>query len=355
MRRLIILLLVAAGVGLVALVVRERMPKPPAAGVAAAPAKPVQTGLATQQTVIDDLPAYGNLRPRRSVNITAPQTGEVRAILFEDGASVAAGVPLVMLDSNVAQAQVASSQARYKTNEENLRRTRDLARQGLESTRSVEQAQSEAASAMADLRTNQARLELTTLRAPFAGSLGVRLIDQGATVSAGDKIVTIEDRTRLFVDIRVPSRYLSNLRPGMDVWLQLPESEVSLGTGKLSLVENNVSADTRSVLVRAELDNADGRLAPGLFVRTSIVLATRPNAVVVPTEAIQRELIGAYVFVVTNGIAARRPVQLGHSRGEVVEVTQGLKVNERIVTVGGFRLNDGDRVQDVPKLALGGR
>jgi RND family efflux transporter MFP subunit len=351
MRRVLILLLVAVGIGLAVLAGREKLRTPASDGEAAAPAKPVQTGLGMQQAVIDELPAYGNLLPRRVVNITAPQAGRVSAILFEDGAKVAAGVPLVSLESSVFQAQVASAEARAKTQQENLRRTRDLASQGLESTRSVEQAQSEAAAGVADLRTSQARLELTTLRAPFAGSLGVRLIDAGAIVSTGDKIVTIEDRSRLFVDIRVPSRYLSSLHAGMDVALRMPGTDANLGIGKLTLVENNVSSDTRSVLARAELDNSDGRLAPGLFVRASIVLGTRPDAVVVPAEAVQRELVGAYVFVVNDGIATRRAVVLGQDHGSNVEVSQGLKVGERIVTIGAFRLNSGDRIDDVPKVA----
>jgi membrane fusion protein (multidrug efflux system) len=320
-------------------------PAPAAAAPAAAPI-PVQTAPAGTATVVDLLPAYGSLRPRLLVTITAPQAAPLRRILFTDGATVEAGTPLAALDDSVAQAQLTAAQAKLLTDQQNLRRVTDLARRGLDSTQSVEQAQSTVAASQATVLVNERQLAQTTLRAPFAGALGTRFVDEGASLNAGDRIVTIEDRSRLFVEIRVAGRYLPRLHAGMPVRLDIPDIQEQLGPGVLTFVDTSVSIDTRSVLLRAEIENPGDRLTPGLFVRVVLQLGTRANAVVVPSDALVRELVGSFVYVVENGVATRRAVTLGTHQDNMIEIRDGLKAGERFVTVGAFRLRDGDRVQE---------
>jgi membrane fusion protein (multidrug efflux system) len=327
-------------------------PAPAAAAPGVAPI-PVQTAPAGTATVVDLLPAYGSLRPRLLVTITAPQAAPLRRILFTDGSTVEAGTPLAALDDSVAQAQLTAARARLQTDQQNLRRVTDLARRGLESTQSVEQAQSTVASSQATVLVNQRQLDLTTLSAPFAGTLGTRYVDEGAMLNAGDRIVTIEDRSRLFVEIRVAGRYLPRLHPGMPVRLDIPDIQEELGPGTLTFVDTSVSIDTRSVLLRAEIENPGDRLTPGLFVRVVLQLATRENAVVVPADALVRELVGSFVYVVENGLAVRRAVTLGAHQDTMIEIRDGLKAGERFVTVGAFRLRDGDRVQETAAPAAG--
>lgn len=347
-RLLVALLLLALGGGGYAYYAKMKDAQPAATTTPAAAAIPVQTAPAGTATVTDTLPAYGSLRPRLQVTITAPQAGPLRRILFADGATVAAGTPLASLDDSVAQAQVNSARARLQTDQQNLRRVTDLARRGLDSTQSVEQAQSTVAASQATLQVNERQLELTTLHAPFAGALGTRFVDEGAMLNTGDRIVTIEDRSRLFVEIRVAGRYLPRLRAGMPVELDVPDIQEHLGQGALTFVDTSVSMDTRSVLLRAEIDNPEDRLTPGLFVRVTLQLGTRPDAVVVPEDALVQELVGSFVYVVEDGVARRRAVTLGTRQPGTVEVRTGLKAGERIVTVGAFRLRDGDRVQEQP-------
>lgn len=350
----LLLVLLALGLGAGGTYAWRMRAVPPPPAPHAAPATPVRVAPAQTATVADDLPAYGNLRPRLEVTITAPQAGQLREILFVDGSTVAVNAPLAVMDNRVDKAQVDSARARLAADQQNYRRVRDLARQGLESTHSVEQAQSQVAASLSALRVSEARLELTALRAPFAGTLGTRHADPGAMLNAGDKIVVLEDRSKLLVEIRVPSRYLPQVRPGMEVSLDVPYLAENLGRGRLILVDGSVSADTRSILLRAEVDNSAGRLTTGLFVRVVLRLAMRPDAVVVPEQAVVRELVGAFVFVVEDGVAKRRAVQLGVYRDGIVEVAQGLKAGERVVTVGAFRLRDGDRVMEAAAVAGGG-
>ncbi|CAH0159601.1 efflux RND transporter periplasmic adaptor subunit [Roseomonas sp. CECT 9278] len=348
MKRALIAVLVVVLLGAGYYYYRTTTTAAPAAGAAAPAAAPipVQTAPAGTATVVDLLPAYGSLRPRLLVTITAPQAAPLRRILFTDGASVEAGTPLAMLDDSVAQAQLTAARAKLLTDQQNLRRVTDLARRGLDSTQSVEQAQSTVASSQATVLVNERQLELTTLRAPFAGALGTRYVDEGAMLNAGDRIVMIEDRSRLFVEIRVAGRYLPRLRQGMPVRLDIPDIQEELGPGVLTFVDTSVSVDTRSVLLRAEIENPGDRLTPGLFVRVVLQLATRADAVVVPADALVRELVGSFVYVIDNGVAVRRAVTLGTHQDNMVEIRDGLKAGDRIVTVGAFRLRDGDRVQE---------
>ncbi len=320
------------------------------AGPAAIPvhAEPARTG-----EVIEHLYAFGNLRPRLEVAITAGQPGQVRRILFADGETVAAGTPLVEMDSRTAHAQAESARARAVGDQQNLRRVEALARRGLESTSSLEQAQTQAAASLSSQRIAEAQLDMTTLRAPFAGTLGPRQVDAGAIVGGTDRIVTLEDRRQLTIELRVPSRYLARLRPGMVFDVDVPDHGIDLGQGRLSYVDVAVSTDTRSLLLRGVLDNREGRLIPGLFVRVALELAQRPDAVLVPEGAVLRDLLGTYVFTLErDGAARRRPIRVGLRRGGMVEALEGLRPGERVVTTGAFRLRDGDPVAEQPPTTL---
>ncbi len=341
------LLLLLAITGGAVYVLRSGEVQRPSARASGTRPTPVHSEAARLAPVTDELPAYGNLRPRLQVNIVAPQAGQLHEILFSDGSTVPAGTPLATMDDRVARAQLEAARARFLADQENLTRVRNLARQGLESTYSVEQARSSAAASLFEQQASEATLELTTLRAPFAGTLGTRRVDPGAMLNVGDKIVSIEDRSRMFVEIRLASRNLPLVHPGMEVLLSVPSLSADLGAGQVTMVDNSVSADTRSILVRAEIDNIARQLPSGLFVRAVLQLATQPNAIVVPDEAVMHDLLGAYVFVVEENVARRRSVQLGVLQNGIIEITQGLKAGEQVVTVGAFRLHDGDSVTEM--------
>ena len=340
------LMLVAAGVTWERR--RSRAPGPTASPSLAA-AIPVQADAAISGAVIEHAYAYGNLRPRLSVAITAQQPGQVSRILFADGARVEAGASLVEMDSRTAQANVESARARSLADQQALRRVVSLARQGLESTSSLEQAQSQAAVSQSGLRIAEAQLGMTTLRAPFAGILGPRLVDAGALVSSTDHLVVIEDRSQLNIEFRLPSRNLPRLREGMLFDVSVPNLNLDLGQGRLTFVDSAISTDTRSLLLRGVIQNEEWRLTPGLFVRLAIELEERPDAVLVPQASVLRDLLGAYVFVVDgtvggNPVARRQAVQIGLRRGALTEVLTGVKSGEVVVTQGAFRLRGGDRV-----------
>lgn len=305
---------------------------------------PVKVG-----SMADKITSYGNLVPRRTVNIVPDNPGKVKEILFTDGQEVAAGTPLVVMDTDIVEAQVAASRAQADADMQNLKRTQSLSRQGLDSTYSLEQAQARAAASASDFQINTRKLAQLTLRAPFAGRLGTRRVDAGAYLNVGETIVRLDD-TALQVEFRVPSTILSKPTKDMTVYVDVPgDPSGSHTNATLTFIDPAVSTDTRSVLLRALVSDGQHQMRPGLYVRVTLAISTIEDALIVPAESVVRDLGSAYVYVVDSGdIARRRTVTVGLSDGDKLQLTSGVMAGDRIVTIGQFRLRDGDKVKVVP-------
>jgi membrane fusion protein (multidrug efflux system) len=255
------------------------------------------------------------------------------------------------MDNRIAQAQVQSSQAQYDADVLNLKRTESLANRSLDSMRSLEQAQSRAAVSQSDLLINQRKLDQLTLRAPFPGTLGAHNVDEGAYLNTGQTIVRLDDTSQFEIEFRMPASVAPLMKDGMPIHVRLPGKEDEVDSvGKLSFIDPVASTDSRSVLLRALVPNKQGVLRPGLFVHVRLDLDAHDNALVVPVSAVLLELSGSYVFVVDDkNIARRRLVQTGLSDDMMIEIVTGLKAGEKVVTIGQFRLSDGDTVKIVPE------
>lgn len=349
-KKILILVVILMAAGAAGLVYRDRMHDAPPVQAAVVAVQSVSIEPVRIAPMVENVASYGNLVSARSVSIVPQAPGVVREILFADGQKVTAGTALVLMDSAIAQAQLQSARAQAETDMQNLRRTQSLSRQGLESTYSTEQAASRAASSQATVQVNERRLADLTLRAPFAGTLDSSRIDVGAFVNSGDTIVRLEDTSELQVEFRMPSAVALQVTAGMPVHIQVPGMNGGNSVdGRLSFIDPTISTDTRSVLLRAVAHNSHGEVRPGLFVRVSVDLRTHPTALVVPVAAVGNDLNASYVFVVDDrNIVHQRTVTVGLTDGEQVELTDGVKAGEKVVTVGLFRLRDGDQVSIVP-------
>lgn len=322
----------------------------PVAGGANTVFVPVSVSEVRVSRMVNRVTSYGNLVPQRTVNIVPNEPGQLLKLLFKDGQTVETGTPLAVMDNRIAQAQVQSSQATYDADMLNLKRTESLANRNLDSMRSLEQAQSRAAVSQSDLMINQRKLDQLTLRAPFGGTLGAHGVDEGAYLNTGQTIVRLDDTSQFDIEFRMPATVAPMMKDGMPIHVRLPgrDDEVD-SVGKLSFIDPVVSTDSRSVLLRALVPNTKGMLRPGLFVHVRLDLDAHDNALVVPVSAVLLELSGSYVFVVDDkNVAKRKLVQTGLSDDKMIEIVSGLKAGEKIVTVGQFRLSDGDTVKIVP-------
>lgn len=315
------------------------------AGGARAPVV-VETAAAALQPMPQVLSAVGTLQSRDAVSLRPEVSGRISAIHFSDGMDVARGKVLVELDAAIQRAELQQARADLALAESSHRRTEDLFRRGFVSQSARDEAGSRRAVAAAALELAEARLARMRLVAPFEGTVGMRDISVGAFVKDGDVLVNIEDLSALTVDFRLPEAHLPRVAAGQRLEVV---SDALPGTpmeARVTAIAPQVDAQGRSLLLRAEIDNAGRSLRPGMFVRVTLVLDARENAVTVPEEALVPELGGrTYVYRVIDDRARRTPVQPGSRRDGRVEVLQGIAAGDIIVTAGQVKLRDGDPVR----------
>lgn len=308
---------------------------------------PVEVVVVKPVKVQEDLLAVGSLRSNESVILRPEVSGRIASIGFRDGQVVKKGQLLVGLDATLNQAEVAQYQAEYDLALSNLKRSEDLARQKFISSSAQETAASNAQVAEARLKLAQARLSKMKVVAPFDGVVGIRGVSLGDYVKDGTDLVNVEDVRNLKVDFRLPERSLSQIQVGQSVEVVADALPNERWQGQIEAVNPRIDANGRSVELRARLDNASGRLRPGMFVRVRVIVGER-NGLLVPEEAIVPQGEEFYVYKVVEGAARRVPVKIGVRRAAQVEIVQGVTAGDQVVTAGMRLSRDGQPVRVLP-------
>ncbi len=314
----------------------------PAQGAAAKPsglpvkAVPVKVG-----KVSDEVTAVGTLLADESVIIRSEIDGRIVGLNFQEGQAVAAGTRLVTLDNSEYEAQSAAVRADLRTEEQRLSRTRELHQQKFISKDALDAQLGNVDRLKARLAEADSRAAKTQIRAPFSGTVGLRMVSPGAYVKAGEDIVRLESIGSIKADFRVPELFMSKIRPGQDVVLRLDAYPGEEFSGRVYAVEPVVDDRTRTVLMRARIPNKSNKLKPGMFVRVAVTLANRPNAIIVPEQSIWPQGRDTFVFRVVDGKAALTKIEIGHRQPGQVEVLSGLAPNDIVVTEGQIKLRDG--------------
>jgi len=188
---------------------------------------------------------------------------------------------------------------------------------------------------------SRARLDKTDVRAPFSGILGLRRVSPGDYVTPGQDLVNIEDIDPLKVDFRVPERYLANLSAGQRIRVRVDAFPDRSFEGRVYAVDPQIDPAGRSIAIRARIDNPERVLRPGLFARVRLIVDERPNALVIPEQAIVPRGERRYVFRVKDGKAVLTEVRVGQRRQGSVEVVEGLSEGDTVVTAGQLKIRDG--------------
>ena len=296
-------------------------------------------------TVQEDLAAVGSLRSNESVILRPEVAGRIATIGFKDGQVVKKGQLLIGLDASLNEAEVAQYKAEYDLALSNLQRSEDLARQKFISSSAQETAASNAQVALARLKLAQARLSKMKILAPFDGVVGIRGVSLGDYVKDGNDLVNVEDIRLLKVDFRLPERSLGQIRVGQPVDVVADALPSDRWPGQIEAINPRIDANGRSLEVRARLENAGGKLRPGMFVRVRVIIGERANALLVPEESIVPQGEQFYVYKVVEGAARRVPVKLGVRRDSKVEVLDGVVAGDQIVTAGMRLSRDGQPVR----------
>ena len=325
------------------------------------PPTPVEAAEVKLENVPQLTSGIGTLQAIHQVTISPEVGGRVVKIFFEPGAKVKAGDPLVQLYDTPLRADLANFEAQRQLAVLNLQRGKELQSREFQSRQAFDQQQMTLDQAAAMAAKTRAQIEQMLIRAPFAGDLGVRQVEVGAYLTPGAPIVTLTDTSTLWVNFTLPEQAANDVHVGQDVHVRADAFPDRLFEAKITAIEPQISAQTRTLLVQATLPNPDRALLPGMYAKAEAVLPQTISAVVAPETAIDYSLYGEAAYVIDeakddkgNAVlkVKRVTVTTGQRFDGKVVVLSGLRGGERVVATGQLRLNDGATVTIAPGKAL---
>jgi membrane fusion protein (multidrug efflux system) len=314
------------------------------------PPEAVTTIVAREEQWPATLSAIGTVAAVHGVSVSADLPGTVDRIGFDSGNAVREGDVLALLDTRQERAQLAAAEAQ-----------RDLARitfdrmQGLLNEQVISRAEFDRATAeqrQTDARVGEIRatIDRKTIRAPFAGILGIRHVNLGQYLSAGDELVTLQSLNPIYVNFGVPQQAIGQMHVGRNVHITTDDLSGVAFEGRVTAIDSIVDEATRNVQVQAALANPKGTLRPGMFVQAQVTLGASSAVISLPASAISYAPYGDSIFVVTDltsetgqtyrGVR-QQLVKLGAARGDQIAIVSGVAAGDEVVTSGGFKLRNG--------------
>jgi membrane fusion protein, multidrug efflux system len=315
-----------------------------AAGKPARAALPVQTVTVQYEALEESVAATGTVRAEESIDVQPEVSGKLLKIYFQEGTVVRAGELLARINDSELRATHQRAVYRRELAGLKARRISQLVANGGVTQQEYDIAISEFNVLEAEVSLIEAQLARTEIRAPFDGIIGLRNVSEGAYVTPLTKMATFQRLDQLKVDFALPEKYAYRIKP---------DSEVSIGVaggsqplqGRVYAVDPRIDGATRTVLVRALCPNPGGRLLSGGFVSVRLALARVPDAILVPSFAVLLGVNEKSVFVVEDGKAGRRVVSTGTRTNSAVQILEGLRPGDRIITSGLQQLRDGQPVR----------
>lgn len=312
------------------------------------PPTPVETTPVRTGEAISEARVVGSLLANEIATVRPEIAGLILEIHFEEGEEVEQGALLVTLDPHELQAQLDRSTAERELAKLKFDRARDLyERKKLVSAQDYDEASATLKQAEAQQRLDEVRLGKTRLTAPFSGSLGLRHVSPGDYVEPGDAIVDLTSTNPVKLEFRLPEKYTHRVKPGDSVTIRVDASPEETFTGTIYAIDPGLDARTRTLLIRASLENPDNKLHPGMFARVSVNLAQRDRAMWVPEQALVPRGGEQFVYRLVDGRSVLTAVTAGQRVAGEVEITQGLRAGDIVITAGHQKIGDGSPVQSV--------
>jgi membrane fusion protein (multidrug efflux system) len=292
--------------------------------------------------------AVGSLAAVQGVTLAVELDGKIARIAFESGDRVQAGELLAQMDTEVEEAQLRSAEAAAELTRINLERSQDLLAKRTLSRAELDTAIAQHKQAVAQVDNMRALIAKKTLRAPFAGHLGLRQIDLGQIVKAGDPVASLQTLDPIYADFSVPEQQLALLAPGAQVRMRTDAAPGRDFEGRINAINPEVDTTNRAVRAQATIANLGGVLRPGMFAEVEVLLPDDQEVLAIPSTAVLYAPYGDTVFAIdqrhdaqsgqTKQVLRQQIVRLGRARGDFVAVVSGLKPGESVATSGVFKL-----------------
>jgi len=324
------------------------------AGAFQPPPEAVTSIVAHQEQWPTTMSVIGTMEAVKGVTVSADLPGTVARIAFDSGETVHAGDVLVELDTRQERAQLAALEAQRDLARVNFGRTQQLVNEGVVSRMEYDQATAQQKATEANVAEIRATIERKTIRAPFSGTVGIRQVNLGQYLSAGQAIVSLQALNPIYVNFGVPQQIVAQSLVGRTLRVTKEDLPSIAFSGRVTAIDSVVNEATRNVQVQATLPNPEGKLRPGMFVQVEVVLGAGQSVIALPASAINYAPYGDSVFVITNlkdpsGKTYRgvhqRFVKVQGSRGDQVAVVSGINPGDEVVTSGVFKLRNGAAVQ----------
>jgi len=298
------------------------------------------------RSYVDRFTALGSARANESIDVTSRINSVVTAIRFEEGQRVSAGDMLVELDNAEIRAQRTMAEASLKQKRSQFKRSQTLGQTRVVSDAELEELEAGVLMAEADLRGAQARLNNSYIRAPFAGTVGLRRISLGDLVGPESLITTLDDTDTIKLEFTIPETFLSSLEIGMRIEAQSSIYRDRRFVGLITSIDTRIDPVTRSLTVIAGLPNDDNLIRPGMFMTVNVE-KERQNVLLIPEEALVPRQGRQFVFVIEDGKAVEKQVELGIRAPGLAEIRSGLTAGETVITEGTQKVRNGATVKIV--------
>lgn len=309
---------------------------------------------ASTQSWSPTLKAVGSLRAIQGTDIAPQLAGIVADVPFKSGEEVKAGDVLLQLVDDDDVATLNSLKASAELARLTYERNKELVLTHAVSQASLDNAIANYRSAQAQVAAQQALVEKKRIKAPFAGRVGIRLVDVGQYLSAGTKVTTLQSLDPIYIDFFLPQQAVRLVKPGQKVTAATDAFPGESFTGEIVAIDSKLDAETRNVSVRAELSNPAHRLLPGMFGSVTIVTGAPASILTLPRTAITYNPYGQSIFIVSKGepdedgkpvLTVRQTfVTTGEARGDQIEILEGAKEGDMVVTAGQIKLRNGSHV-----------
>ena len=305
------------------------------------------------QAVVDEIQALGTANANESIEIQPRIASLIERVIFEEGQLVDKGDLLVELENNEIVAGLALAEASLSESRSIYNRSKSLANTQAISASSLEQLLAQVQVNEAQVEAAKARLSNTVIRAPFSGKIGLRRVSPGSFVNTSTIITTLDDVSIIKLDFSVPETFLTVLSEGMRITAYSLVYPDRIFSGNVASIDTRLDPVTRAVQVRAIIPNSDGMLKPGMFMSVDLQ-RERGDQLLAPEQSIVPEGSSQYVYVVADGVAEKRAVQLGRRVPGFVVISSGLEAGEAVIIEGMQKVRDGSQVEELGTISAQG-